>query len=192
MLQVLSNIVVWGDGMLLNFLTISIANLYLLIIIILFFFLMIFFQIIKRLKYDYDKLKKDYEFISSNKKIYNNDYVSIDDLDKEDVNVNSCNVINNEELISNINEDSYFDVNEYVGSSNDNSKYDYLKDISDKMESEIKPTTVELTDYEKEQEDNAIISYKDLVGNKSSDDISAYSDSDFIDYLKSFRNDLEG
>lgn len=105
MLQVLSNIVVWGDGMLLNFLTINIANLYLLIIIILFFFLMVFFQIIRRLKYDYDKLKKDYEFISSNKKIYNNDYVSIDDLDKEDVNVNSCNVINNEELISNINEE---------------------------------------------------------------------------------------
>ena len=41
-----------------------------------------------------------------------------------------------------------------------------LEKISKNIESEYKPEPIELTGYEQEQEDNAIISYEELVKNK--------------------------
>ena len=41
-----------------------------------------------------------------------------------------------------------------------------LEKISKNIESEYKPEPIELTSYEQEQEDNAIISYEELVKNK--------------------------
>ena len=41
-----------------------------------------------------------------------------------------------------------------------------LEKITKNIESEYKPVTIELTSYEQEQEDNAIISYEELLNNK--------------------------
>jgi len=43
-----------------------------------------------------------------------------------------------------------------------------LEKISKNIESEYKPEPIELTSYEQEQEDNAIISYEELLNNKDS------------------------
>ena len=70
---------------------------------------------------------------------------------------------------------------------------DYLKEISDKMADELKPQTIELTEYEKKQEENAIISYKELINLK--DRIMMLDDDDetinFIEELKNLRNSLK-
>lgn len=69
----------------------------------------------------------------------------------------------------------------------------FASEIVRKMEEEIKPSNIELTDYEKKQEEEAIISYdellkvKDKIYNITEDE----EDSDFIDELKSFRLDLK-
>ena len=61
------------------------------------------------------------------------------------------------------------------------------------MAEELKPQTIELTDYEKEQEDNAIISYKELLNVK--DKITMLDDEEenvnFIEELKNLRNSLK-
>ena len=40
---------------------------------------------------------------------------------------------------------------------------DYLLNVSKELESSMEPQTIQLTAYEQEQEDNAIISYEELV-----------------------------
>ena len=68
----------------------------------------------------------------------------------------------------------------------------FMEEVSEKLSREIKPQTIELTDYEQKQEDEAIISYQELLANKDktfniSDD---EEDEDFISALKSFRESL--
>lgn len=68
----------------------------------------------------------------------------------------------------------------------------FMSEVSKKLEEASVPSTIELTDYEKKQEEEAIISYKELIENKDklyniTDD---EEDFDFIEELKSFRNDL--
>ena len=62
----------------------------------------------------------------------------------------------------------------------------------EKMEEETKPSNIELTDYEKKQEEEAIISYDELM--KVKDKIYNITDDEetdeFIDELKNFRLDL--
>ena len=50
---------------------------------------------------------------------------------------------------------------------NNNISTDYLKELSNQLNEEITPKTIELTDYEKEQEEHAIISYKELLSLKN-------------------------
>lgn len=73
---------------------------------------------------------------------------------------------------------------------NDNMKF--ASEIVDKMEEETKPSNIELTDYEKKQEEEAIISYDELM--KVKDKIYNITDDEetdeFIDELKNFRLDL--
>ena len=73
---------------------------------------------------------------------------------------------------------------------NDNMKF--ANEIVEKMEEEIKPSNIELTDYEKKQEEEAIISYEELM--KVKDKIYNITEDEetdeFIDELKSFRLDL--
>lgn len=74
---------------------------------------------------------------------------------------------------------------------NDNMKF--ASDIVERMQEEIKPSNIELTDYEKKQEEEAIISYDELL--KVKDKIYNITDDEetdeFIDELKSFRIDLQ-
>jgi len=73
---------------------------------------------------------------------------------------------------------------------NDNMRF--ASEIVERMEEEIKPSNIELTDYEKKQEEEAIISYDELL--KVKDKIYNLTEDEetdeFIDQLKSFRLDL--
>lgn len=68
----------------------------------------------------------------------------------------------------------------------------FASEIVERMEEEIKPSNIELTDYEKKQEEEAIISYDELL--KVKDKIYNLTEDEetdeFIDQLKSFRLDL--
>lgn len=79
---------------------------------------------------------------------------------------------------------------EYAYEVNDNMKF--ASEIVEKMEEETKPSNIELTDYEKKQEEEAIISYDELM--KVKDKIYNITDDEetdeFIDELKNFRLDL--
>ncbi len=74
-----------------------------------------------------------------------------------------------------------------------NNNIEYLQEISNKIADELKPQTIELTDYEKMQEENAIISYKELITIK--DKIMMLDDENetinFIEELKKLRNSLK-
>ena len=50
---------------------------------------------------------------------------------------------------------------------NNNQSTDYLQELSNKLNEEITPKTIELTDYEKDQEEHAIISYQELLSLKN-------------------------
>lgn len=69
----------------------------------------------------------------------------------------------------------------------------FASEIVDRMEEEVKPSNIELTDYEKKQEEEAIISYDELV--KVKDRIYNITEDEetdeFIDELRSFRSDLK-
>ncbi len=74
-----------------------------------------------------------------------------------------------------------------------NSKMEFASNIVKRMEEEIKPSNIELTEYEKKQEEEAIISYEELL--KVKDKIYNITEDEetdeFIDELKSFRLDLK-
>ena len=100
------------------------------------------------------------------------------------------------QVTSPISIDNNFDVNEFVKKDNkvvNNESYDYLKEVSDKLSNEVEAKTIELTEYEKKQEESAIISYKELL--KVKDQIQTIDDEDetieFIENLKNFRDNLE-
>ena len=69
----------------------------------------------------------------------------------------------------------------------------FVEEISRRMEDELKPQTIELTDYERKQEEEAIISYQELL--KAKDRMYRIDDDEeidtFIDELKEFRTNLE-
>jgi len=69
----------------------------------------------------------------------------------------------------------------------------FVEEISRRMEDELKPQTIELTDYERKQEEEAIISYQELL--KAKDRMYKITDDEeidtFIDELKEFRTNLE-
>lgn len=73
-----------------------------------------------------------------------------------------------------------------------NNNMKFASEIVEKMEEEIKPSNIELTEYEKKQEEEAIISYDELL--KVKDKIYNITEDEetdeFIDELKSFRLDL--
>ena len=73
---------------------------------------------------------------------------------------------------------------------NDNMKF--ASEIVERMNEEISPSNIELTDFEKKQEEEAIISYDELM--KVKDKIYNITDDEetdeFIDELKNFRLDL--
>ena len=103
---------------------------------------------------------------------------------KEDVNYGINESYLREESLSPLEDmDDLYEVN-------DNMKF--ASEIVDRMEEEIKPSNIELTDYEKKQEEEAIISYDELLKVKDKIyNITEEEETDeFIDELKSFRLDL--
>lgn len=76
-------------------------------------------------------------------------------------------------------------------SSNMNNQ-EFIEEISKRLSEEVEPQTIELTDYEKRQEEEAIISYKELL--KVKDRLYKITDDEeidtFIDELKEFRTNL--
>lgn len=103
---------------------------------------------------------------------------------------NSDNIINTQNKIEHIS----FDLSDFVKRDNRNiqeqdNRNDYLKTVSDKIVQELKPQTVELTDYEKEQEEHAVISYKELLSLKERIELDSVDDDiRFVEDLKNFRN----
>ena len=70
---------------------------------------------------------------------------------------------------------------------------DYLRRLSNRLENELKPKTIELTDYEKKQEETAIISYQELISLKDEGHETIKNDPNqqFLHDLKNFRNHLK-
>jgi hypothetical protein len=79
---------------------------------------------------------------------------------------------------------------DYEASSS--STINYMEEVSKRLEEATDNSPIELTDYEKKQEEEAIISYKELIENKDkiyqiTDD---EADIEFINELKNFRDSL--
>lgn len=136
---------------------------------------------------------------------YNYNNSENNNLNDENINRN-LNASNNDATRNNLSIDSYnYQQNnyDYVNARQDETKdaikkdnYNEIEEISKKLEEELKPQTIELTDYEKKQEEEAIISYQELLEAKSKNNITE-DDEDidtekFIDELKNFRTDLKG
>lgn len=68
----------------------------------------------------------------------------------------------------------------------------FVQEISKQLEQQLGPQTIELTDYEKEQEENAIISYKELLKVKEQlyEENEAKENEEFLNDLKALRNNL--
>ena len=68
----------------------------------------------------------------------------------------------------------------------------FVEEISRQLEQQLGPQTIELTDYEKEQEETAIISYKELLKVKEQlyEENVVKENEEFINDLKAFRNNL--
>ena len=74
----------------------------------------------------------------------------------------------------------------------DKDNINFVEEVSQKLEQELEPKTIELTDYEKKQEEEAIISYQELLTKKDKlYNITEEEETEnFIDELKNFRLDL--
>lgn len=100
------------------------------------------------------------------------------------------------------NDKQNFNLNEFIPKEKNNNriskkqeqenKHNYLNEISKQMAEELKPQTIELTEYEKEEEENAIISYQELLNVKDKISTTENDDEtiDFIEELKKLRNSL--
>lgn len=70
----------------------------------------------------------------------------------------------------------------------------FTESLAKQMKEEIKPQTIELTEFEKKQEEEAIISYKELLSankDKVYDITDDEETTDFIEELKTFRSNLD-
>lgn len=74
----------------------------------------------------------------------------------------------------------------------ENKKENYLESVSKSLEERKETEPIELTNYEQQQEDDAIISYQELLGSqdKMYNITDEEEDSPFIEELKSFRKSL--
>lgn len=131
-----------------------------------------------------NKCNKDTSFKVENIENGLNDY-SDDDFANGDVDIEKAS-FNLDEFVRNngMNKDK-------VGVFQNNNEF-YLEEISKRMADEVVPQTIELTDYEKDQEENAIISYQELLNVRNN--VSVLGDEEetfeFIEELKKFRNSL--
>lgn len=158
-------------------------------------------NLIKKQKDEINDIEKKFE---DNKKITKEHSEDIIEL-KRSIEDESVNKIIDEEISKVVKED-----NVYSNTlKNNNRRYQtspinivkeekkenvsFTESLVKQMESEIKPQTIELTEFEKKQEEEAIISYKELL-ESAKDKVYQITDDeemdDFIEELKSFRSDL--
>lgn len=118
-------------------------------------------------------------------------YVKKEEIPENNKNINTSEESNN---ISKSLDNSNNQNNITQNNTTQNNK-DYLQEISEKIASELTPHTIELTDYEKQQEEEAIISYQELLKTKDNNEDNYENDDEeidsFIDELKKFRTNLE-
>lgn len=69
--------------------------------------------------------------------------------------------------------------------------YEYLQQIAKQLENEIITNTIDLTDYEKEQEEDAVISYQELLSLKEKTKNQEQNTKSFLEDLKALRNLLD-
>ena len=146
-------------------------------------------KLVNRNYNDFTKNTSNFKQSVDSNSNYSQDENKFNDIDKASVKLpQNDNVFDFEEFIPDGNVDLE---NDKRNATNTNSNIGYLNDVSQKLAKEITPSTIELTDYEQEQEDNAIISYKELLKahEKNSDDMYD-EDFDFIEELKEFRDSL--
>lgn len=74
----------------------------------------------------------------------------------------------------------------------ENKKENYLESVSKSLEEHKETEPIELTNYEQQQKDDAIISYQELLGSQDKlyNITDEEEDSPFIEELKSFRKSL--
>lgn len=118
-------------------------------------------------------------------------YVKKEEIPENNKNINTSEESNNiSKSLDNPNNQN----NTTQNNTTQNNK-DYLQEISEKIASELTPHTIELTDYEKQQEEEAIISYQELLKTKDNNEDNYENDDEeidsFIDELKKFRTNLE-
>ena len=106
------------------------------------------------------------------------------------------------------------DIKEYENDINTGDKDNYLENVYNNLEKAVVPDKIELTDYEKKQEEEAVISYQELIRKKDNinvedneEAIISYNElintknklynitkeeenQEFLSELKKFRNDL--
>ena len=89
-------------------------------------------------------------------------------------------------------EDSVSPLEQMEDSYEANDGMKFASEIVSKMEEEIVPSNIELNDFEKKQEEEAIISYSELekVKDRIYNLTLEEEDDEFIDELKNFRSDL--
>ncbi len=82
--------------------------------------------------------------------------------------------------------------NESESNMNTSKNRDYLEKLSNRLEQEAEPKTIELTEYEKNQEENAVISYHELLSLKGKEktDLNA-NNKELLTDLKKLREYLE-
>ena len=201
-----------------DFLSMSISDFILifLLVTVLIFFCLYLYNDNKKLKEQIEELRKENKSLLE-KKILKQE--SFDSISIKNISQEKSNIDLNEKLNINIKpeehikeeikntysyyntkaiENKNFNINEFinkkeVSSQKEISNNDYLKELSNKLSEEIKPQTIELTDYEKKQEEQAVISYKELLKYKNNEEITNDKEDtlNFIEELKSLRNSLD-
>ena len=84
-----------------------------------------------------------------------------------------------------------FNLDEYIqGKKNNQSEKKYLEEVSKKINEVIESKPIELTEYEQEEELNAIISYQELLDSNEKNIQSNDNSEDFLEQLKKLRNSL--
>ena len=198
-----------------DFLSMSISDFVLifLLVTVLVFFCLYLYNDNKKLKEEIENLRKENKSLLEKKilKQESFDSISINNISQEKVNIDyneKININKKEEKITNeipktnshcnTNESKNFNISDFVNNKKDTPKKeasnnDYLKELSNKLNEEIKPQTIELTDYEKKQEEQAIISYKELLKVKTNEEIEIEKEDtlNFIEELKNLRNSLD-
>jgi hypothetical protein len=149
-----------------------------------------------------EPIKENVKSVKENK-VIKEDIVNLDDDHSKPKGIYTKNVLHDvPKITSPISLDTQeFDMNSFGDNLNEfvrhnkkknnkNKKGDYLGEISKKIAENLEPQTIELTSYEKMQEDNAIISYRELLNVKNNLESVEDDVGDFIEELKKFSNNL--